>query len=123
MHRAIILLVLLCSNAVAHEMTPTYPKWSVSHIQGVHKTTMKMFNRREDVSWYEIGIFDKEWKPIPFVTKNKILNIDYLGHKKFDVYIAEKDSKRTEYICSTSKIRKNDSNKTMVASKICSRFK
>ena len=104
-------------------MTPTYPKFEVSYIEGVLKTTMKMFNRREDVSWYEIGIFDKEWKPIPFVTKHKILNIDYLGHKKFDVYIAEKDSKRTEYICSTSKIRKEDSNKTMVASKICSRFK
>lgn len=123
MYRSVILCLLLCSNVVAHEMTPTYPKFEVSYIEGVLKTTMKMFNRREDVSWYEISIFDKEWKPIPFVTKNKILNIDYLKHKKFDVYIAEKDSKRTEYICSTSKIRKGDSNKPNIESKICSRFK
>ena len=104
-------------------MTPTYPKWEVSYIEGVKKTTMKMFNRREDVSWYEIGVFDKEWKPIPFVTKHKILKINYLGHAKFDVYISENNSKRTEFICSTSKLNGDNDNKPMVASKICSRFK
>jgi hypothetical protein len=123
MCRSVILCLLLCSNVVAHEMTPTYPKWEVSYIEGVQKTTMKMFNKRKDASWYEIGIFDKEWKPISFATKNKILKIDYLGHAKFDVYINAGDVKRTEYICSTSKLRKGDSNKPMVASKICSRFK
>jgi len=123
MCRSVILCLLLCSNVVAHEMTPTYPKWEVSYIEGVQKTTMKMFNKRKDASWYEIGIFDQEWKPISFATKNKILKIDYLGHAKFDVYINAGDVKRTEYICSTSKLRKGDSNKPMVASKICSRFK
>ena len=63
--------MLLCSNAVAHEMTPTYPKWKVSYIEGVKTTTMKMVNKRKDVEWYEIGVFDEEWEPIPFVTNIK----------------------------------------------------
>ena len=52
-----------------------------------------------------------------------LLKIDYLGHRKFDVYINEKDSERTEYLCSTSKLMGDDSNKPMIESKICSRFK
>jgi len=114
---------LLCSSVAAHEMTPTYPTWQVTYIEGVKKTTMKMVNQRDDVEWYEIGVFDKEWKPIPFVTNHKILKIKYLGHVKFDVYIHAKDSERTEYLCSTSKLRGDDSNKPMLATKICSRFK
>lgn len=82
-----------------------------------------MVNKREDVEWYEIGIFDKEWKPISFATKSKILKIGYLGHAKFDVYINARDVKRVEYLCSTSKLRGDDSNKPMLATKICSRFK
>jgi len=120
MYRSIILIVLLCGNAIAHEMTPTYPKWSVSHIQGVNKTTMEMFNRRKDVEYYEIGVFDEEWKPVPFVTSYRILNIKYLSRVKFDVYMSAKHSARAEYICSISKLRGEN---VMIASKICSRFK
>ena len=82
-----------------------------------------MFNKRKDASWYEIGIFDQEWKPISFATKNKILKIDYLGHAKFDVYINAKDSERTEYLCSTSKLIGDGSTKPMLETRICSRFK
>lgn len=123
MCRSVILCLLLCGNVVAHEMTPTYPKWKMSEIEGIKKTTMEMFNKRADVQWYQIGIFDKEWESIPFVTRYKILNIDYLSHVKFDVYINESNSKKAEYICSTSKLRGNNSSKPIVESKICSRFK
>jgi hypothetical protein len=123
MYRSIILFVLLCSNAVAHEMTPTYPKWGITYIEGVKKATMKMVNKREDVEWYEIDVFDDKWKPIPFVTKSKIFKIKYLGHKKFDVYINAKDSERTEYLCSTSKLIGDGSTKPMLETRICSRFK
>ena len=129
MYRSVILSILLCSNVLAHEMTPTYPKWEVSYIEGVQKAAMKIVNKRADVEWYEISVFDEEWEPIPFVlhslgTKSyKLLKIDYLGHRKFEVYINEKDSEKTEYLCSTSKLRGDDSNKPMVESKICSRFK
>ena len=123
MYRSIILSILLCSNAVAHEMTPTYPKWEVSHIEGIQKITMKMVNQRSDVEWYEIGVFDDEWEPIPFVTKYKILKIKYLGHVKFDIYIGARDSERAEYICSLSKLKGDNMNKPMMSSRICSRFK
>tara|TARA_R100001530_G_C4219809_1_gene129650 strand:+ start:94 stop:408 length:315 start_codon:yes stop_codon:yes gene_type:complete len=104
-------------------MTPTYPKWKVSYIEGIKVTTMKMVNKRKDVEWYEIGVFDEEWKPIPFVTKHKIFSIKYLGHAKFDVYISARDLERAEYICSLSKLKGNNMNKPMMSSKICSRFK
>ena len=123
MCRSVILCLLLCGNVVAPEMTPTYPKWQMSEIEGIKKTTMELFNKRADVQWYQIGIFDKEWESIPFVTRYKILNIDYLSHVKFDVYINESNSKKAEYICSTSKLRGNNSSKPIVESKICSRFK
>ena len=63
MYRSVILSLLLCTSVAAHEMTPTYPKWKTSYIDGIHKATMEMFNTRADVKYYEIGIFDEEWKP------------------------------------------------------------
>ena len=113
----------MCTNAAAHEMTPTYPKWKVTAHDGVHKTTMEMFNSRTDVEWYEIGVFDKEWKPIRFVTSYKIFKLPYLGITKFDVYINSKDKDRAEYICSKSKLRGVVEDRPMVESKICSKFK
>ena len=123
MCRSVILWVLLCTSVAAHEMTPTYPKWSVTQLEGVQKTTMSMFNKREDVQYYEIGVFDKEWNPIPFVTDYKILKLDYLSHVKFDVYIGSKNVDRAEYICSKSKLKGIGEDKPMVESRICSRFK
>ncbi len=104
-------------------MTPTYPKWKMSYIPTAKMTTMKVFNKRADVNWYQIGVFDKDWNPIPFVTRYKILKVKYLSHVKFDVYVNEANVKEAEYICSTSKLRGNDDFKPIVESKICSRFK
>ena len=84
---------------------------------------MSMFNRRKDVRFYEIGVFDEEWKPIPFVTSYKILKLEYLNHIEFEVYIREKNVKNAEYICSLSKLKENADSKPLLATKICSRFK
>ena len=121
----IVMLMLVSSVGMvnAHEMTPTYPKWRPSHLDNVYVTTMEMFNKRDDVEYYEIGIFDKEFKPIPFVTSYTVLNIKYLGHVTFDVYIRKDNVSDAEYICSTSKLRKEDAKRTAVSSKICSKFK
>ena len=54
---------------------------------------MEMFNRRKDVEYYEIGVFDEEWKPVPFVTSYKILKLNYLSHVKFDVYMNAKHAR------------------------------
>ena len=123
MYRPVILWLLLCSSVAAHDMTPTYPKWKMSFIPSAKMTTMQVFNKRSDVQWYEIGVFDKEWKPIPFVTRYKIINIKYLHRVRFDVYVNDKNAKVVEYICSTSKLRGNDDFKPIVESRICSRFK
>ena len=123
MYRPVILWLLLCGSVAAHDMTPTYPKWKMSFIPSAKMTTMQVFNKRNDVEWYQIGVFDKDWQPIPFVTRYKILNIKYLQRVKFDVYVNEENAKVAEYICSTSKLRGNDDFKPIVESKICSRFK
>jgi len=123
MYRPVILWLLLCGSVAAHDMTPTYPKWKMSFIPSAKMTTMQVFNKRSDVQWYEIGVFDKEWQPIPFVTRYKIINIKYLHRVRFDVYVNDKNAKVVEYICSTSKLRGNDDFKPIVESKICSRFK
>lgn len=125
MYRQVIgtLLVLLGTQVVAHEMTPTYPKWEPSHVQGVYKTTIEMFNKREDVEWYEIGVFNKNWEPIQFVSQYRLFKMPHLSRIKFDVYISMPDVAAAEYICSKSKLRLISEQKTMVSSRICSRFK
>jgi len=123
MYRSVILWVLLCSSVAAHEMTPTYPKWKMSFIPSAKMTSMEVFNKRADVQWYQIGVFDENWNSIPFVTRYKIIRVKYLSRVKFDIYVNENDAERTEYVCSTSKLRGNDDFKPIVESKICSRFK
>jgi|SaaInl5LU_22_DNA_1037371.scaffolds.fasta_scaffold00237_17 hypothetical protein len=115
-------LALYAGTASAHEMIPTYPKLSTVAIDGVYKTTMKMFNKREDVEFYEIGVFDKDFKEIPFVSTYKILKIRYLSHVTFDVYIRKADYEAATYICSKSKLRKASDIRTAISSRICSKF-
>ena len=117
------MLALLSSATIAHEMTPTYPKMRPSHLDNVYVTTMEMFNKRQDVEYYEIGVFDKDFKPVPFVSKYEIINLRYLGHVTFDIYIRKSDVGRAEYICSKSKLRKDDSVRTAISSRICSKIK
>lgn len=116
-------ICLVTSSAIAHELTPTYPELKPSYIDEVSVMNMKMWNRRNDVQYYEIGVFDKEWEPIPFATPARLLKLEYLEHKSFEIYIRDKDAPRVEYICTTSKQLKVDVQSTGVKSKICSRMK
>lgn len=114
---------MLALPAYGHEMVPTYPRLVPSHVDGLLKTTMKMFNKRADVEYYEVGVFDKDFNPVPFVTTYNVFKLEYLGHVTFDIYIRASDRDRVEYICSKSKIRKDSDTKTAISSKICSRVK
>ena len=115
---------MMChESAYAHEMTPTYPEWRPSHVRGVAKTTMEMFNKRQDVKYYEIGVFDKEWKPVKFVSQYKILNLKYLGHVKFDIYVNMDDIPSATYICSKSKVKDDSSAAALLSSKVCSKIR
>ena len=104
-------------------MTPTYPELGLTHIEGVKKASMEIFNSRSDVEYYEIGVFDINWKPVLFVSQYRVMQISYLNRVKFDVYLTEADSLGAEYICSISKIRGDQNKQAMLATKICSRFR
>ncbi len=104
-------------------MSPTYVKLGLTHIEGVKKASMEIFNSRSDVEYYEIGVFDVNWKPVSFVSQYRVMQISYLNKVKFDVYLTESDAIGAEYICSISKIRGNENKQAMLATKICSRFK
>ena len=115
--------LMLALPAYGHEMVPTYPRLEQSHMDNILKATMKMFNKRADVEYYEIGVFDKDFNPVPFVSAYNVFKLEYLGHVTFDIYIRAQDRDKAVYVCSRSKIRKDSNTKTAIASKICSKFK
>ena len=60
----------------AHEMLPTYPQLGPSYVDDVLQVQMRMFNKRQDVEYYEISVFDKDWQVVPFVTGYRILKVE-----------------------------------------------
>jgi len=106
----------------SHEMSPAYPKFVFSHLEGLMKTTVNIFNRRKDVSFFEIEVFDEDWNPLPFAAQSRLLQLQYLEKKSVNVYIRRKDLNRVEYVCTRSKIFMGEGT-TKVSSKICSRVK
>ena len=116
-------LILFANSAAAHELTPTYPEIEPAYVEGVSIINMKMWNRRNDASYYEINVYDKEWNSIPFASADKILKMEYLEHKKFYIYLRDEDTDMVTYICTTSKQLKQDVQSTGIKSRICSRVK
>ena len=123
MKRLLLTLLLMSGLAHAHEQVPTYPKWEQGIYSGVLTTTIEIFNKRSDVEYYEIGVFDKEWNPVYFVADYKVVRLKYLTGTSVDIYISKESRDRVEYVCSRSKIRKGSESRTAVSSRICSRFK
>ena len=72
---ALLLAFLSAHKAVSHEMLPSHPVLRVSYVGGVLQTQMQLFNKRQDVEYYEIGVFDEEWNPVPFVTGYRIIRL------------------------------------------------
>jgi hypothetical protein len=127
MHRQIGLFIILAAilgtnKVVAHSMVPTYPIWKPSHVDGVVTTQLELFNKRQDVEWYEIAVFDKNWRTVPFVTSYHILRLEYLARAKFDIYINQRDIGRAEYVCSRSKVM-GEGSVPVISSRVCSKFK
>ena len=119
----LVLSFIFCTSLYAHEMTPTYPKLVSSYIEGVSVAKMKLFNRRDDVEYYEIGVFTNKWKPIPFASTSKIIKIGYNKRKLFEVYIRAADVAKAVYICTESKVFKSTEQVTLISSRICSKIK
>ena len=123
--RFIVLLLLLTGGyANAHQFTPTYPKLDQSYIPNVLKADMELFNSRMDVDFYELNVYDNDWNSVPFaVMEGKVVKVEYLKRKQIAVFIREADKDRAVYVCSVSKLVSDNTNKTSIASKICSKLK
>lgn len=119
-----LLLVLFASGYVsAHEWMPTYPELRQSFIPDAYVTNMQLFNKRSDVEFYEIKVYDKDFNPVKFATPKRILKVEYLKREKVDIYIKREDRNKAVYICSKSKLVSEDVSATIIASRICSKIK
>lgn len=124
--RIIMLFLTMISGqaTLAHEFTPTYPKLEESYMEGVLSVKMRLFNKRDDIRYYRVGVYDAEWNKIPFVIMGgKTINVEYLETKNFDVYIQEKSRDSVTYICTKSLTLQDGSTRTVMASRICSKVK
>ncbi len=108
--------------AQAHELTPTYPKLKQSVYDSILTTTMVIFNRRADVNYYQIEVWDADWNKVPFASAEKIIKMNYLERKRLEIYFKDRDASRIKYICTRSKLLKGGG-QSVVASNICSKVK
>ena len=118
-----LIILLMSGYASAHEFTPTYPELEPSYISGVYKAEMQLFNSREEIDYYGLNVYDKNWEPIAFASEDKLIKVDYLGRKSLVVYVSQADKDRVKYICSRSKILANVKQTSVVSSRICSKIK
>jgi len=123
MRKLLAIVLLLCGSAWAHQFTPTYPQFTSSYVEGVLSTKMEIFNKRKDVEYYELGVFTQDWQPVAFASEGKIIRVKYLETKKLNVYIKIEDLKSVSYICTESRLRKEDVRDTVISSRICSKVK
>ncbi len=125
MKYVVLLILLIASNKVySHEFTPTYPKLIPSYISGVYVAKMKLLNKRREIEYYGLSVFDDNWTPVDFASNDNILKLPYLKSKDIEIYIRKKDKDRARFICSTSKIVQIPGQEpSIISSKICSRIK
>lgn len=116
-------LILLCGHVSAHEWVPTYPKLEQSFMPGVLQAKMRLFNKRDDVSYYTFEVYDKNFSHIKFATAERRLRVEYLEKKEVTIYIRVEDRGRAKYICSRSELLKRPDTVTLVSSRICSKLK
>lgn len=119
---ATLLWVLTSGLAFAHELTPTYPKLRQSIYDNVLVTNVTMFNRREDVNYYSIEVWDENWESVPFATSSKVIQLNYLERKNVELFFRISDRPRVTYICTRSKILETNET-SVIASNICSKVK
>lgn len=118
-----IIMALIGGPANAHQFLPTYPKFEQSFVSGVLYTKMELFNKRNDVEFYELSVYDKDWNTIPFASESKLIQINYLQTKNVNVYIKREDLARVTYICTESKHKRENGQNTVISSQICSKVK
>ena len=120
--KALVIATLLGSGVSAHEQTPAYLKKQYSTVDGIVKFELSIFNSREEVKYYQIGVFDKNFVGLPFSSKYRIMKVEYKTRVNFDVYVRKVDLDRAMYICTKSKLLKDNKSKPFVSSLICSKI-
>jgi hypothetical protein len=116
-------MVFVSVGSSAHELTPTYFESKPSLYQNVRSVEMLLFNRRSDISYYELSAFDGDWNPIKFASKENIIKLKYLERKTIEIYFREVDLEKLTYICTKSLILKSEMKSTGISSRICSKKK
>lgn len=117
-----ILFIGLASIVHAHEMTPAYPELKPSHVSGVMKVQLSLFNQREDVKYYQIELFDLDFNSKPFSSTYRIMKVNYKERRDFEVYIRRSDLNNPLYVCTISKVVKSRGTRTLISSRICSKI-
>ena len=84
---------------------------------------MLLWNSRADNFYYTFEVFDKDFIPIKFGTPERTVYVGYLERKTINIYIREIDIERAVYVCSRSRIVKQNETASLVASRICSKIK
>jgi len=125
MYRAIAFCAALgmIGGLSAHQFTPTYPELETSYIPGVSVVNMSIFNSRQEIDWYSIGVYDSNWNSIAFASTDKLLQLPYLGRKDISLYIRKADTGKVTYICSKSKTVASQASPAIITSRICSKIK
>lgn len=109
---------------VAHELTPTYPKLTPSYIPGVWSTHVVLWNARQEISYYKVNVLDADMQSLSFIsTGGDLKRVDYLGRSHIEVFVREEDKDKATYICTESKLKKGSVQRSLVASKVCSKIK
>ena len=103
-------------------MTPAYPELKPSHVSGVMKVRLSLFNQREDVKYYQIELFDLDFNSKPFSSTYRIMKVDYKERRDFEVYIRRSDLNNPLYVCTISKVVKSRGTRTLISSRICSKI-
>lgn len=123
MRFVMICLMMLAGHVSAHEWTPTYPKLTVSHEPTIYQVTMKLFNKREDISYYTFEVLDDDFEQLKFATARRVVFLPYLEKKQIKIFVQAADKNKVRYICSRTKLIKEGSTASLVSSKICSKIK
>lgn len=110
--------------AVAHELTPTYPKLTPSYVPGLLSTHVVLWNARQDIGYYKVDVFDADMNPVSFIaTGGDLKKVDYLGRSHIEIFVREEDQDKATYICTQSKLNKGAAQRSLVASKVCSKIR
>ena len=110
--------------AMAHELTPTYPELTPSYIPGIWSTHVVLWNARQEIDFYKVDVLDADMNPVSFIaTGGDLKKVDYLNRAHIEVFVREEDKDKATFICTESKLRRGTVQKSLVASRVCSKIK